>query len=129
MKTPTRTKKVTISVPISLHTQLKVIAKSQGKTISRLLTEPYFDYEKRIKDSLEKQKIKREEYLKNNREKLKEYRKKRYLESKKEENIEKENLKKLYKDLAVEGVHDNGEDIYLSDGVYLTKKGEMYCDD
>ena len=43
--------------------------------------------------------------------------------------IEKENLKKLYKDLAVEGVHDNGEDIYLSDGVYLTKKGEMYCDD
>jgi hypothetical protein len=41
MKTPQRTKKMTISVPISLHTHLKVIAKSQGKTISKILTERF----------------------------------------------------------------------------------------
>lgn len=41
MKTPTRTKKMTISVPISLHTHLKVLAKSQGKTISKILTERF----------------------------------------------------------------------------------------
>lgn len=41
----------------------------------------------------------------------------------------KENNKKLYKELCVKGVHDNGEDVYISDGVYLTRQGDFICNE
>lgn len=42
MKQQQKTKLMTISVPISLHTHLKLVAKEQNKTISKLLTEKFY---------------------------------------------------------------------------------------
>jgi hypothetical protein len=113
-------------------------------------SEYYNKYNKEYREKNKEYYIKKNrEYKKNNKEHIKEYYKKnkeyykeknkqyreknkeyynKYNKEYREKQKEKLSMIALYKDLSVEGVHDNGEDIYLSDGVYLKQNGEMYCE-